>query len=38
MIIYRAGSFPPRPPMPPWQPGPPERPGSYVAGVAYWPA
>ena len=27
MITYRAGSFPPRPPMPPWRPGPPERPG-----------
>ena len=26
MITYRAGSFPPRPPMPPWRPGPPERP------------
>jgi ATP-dependent Clp protease protease subunit len=26
MITFRAGSFPPRPPMPPWRPGPPERP------------
>jgi ATP-dependent Clp protease protease subunit len=26
MIMYRAGSFPPRPGGPPWHPGPPERP------------